>query len=350
MRKLLAGFIIILVMAVAYTPGYAETSPETLSETAAKAAGDDRLPILQQEKWQFFVSPYLWLFGLNVTTSSFKSADGTNVAWWDVASTLFSDSIGGMGRVEAWKGRWGLYLDGYFTYFGTSDSEVGFTREKIFGPVDFTKNKQIHLNGITVNVGIPGQLKGNITLIPSGSAKYISRIGSLDVGGRFLVGTWPLKAEKPLPVLSLELLGGLRFNSINQYLRIDLSNIKVGNASVDLRKFSLSGDHQTIKNGSYVIDYTLQFFEPLLGARLGLWLNKKLLLTLKGDVGGFGVVAYNNVTCDFEALLGYRFHKNIYAYTGYKARGTWLDLGEDLAQISFNGWVHGPVLGTTFIF
>ena len=241
-------------------------------------------------------------------------------------------------------------MDGYFTYFGTSGSEVGVTREKTFGPVDFTRNKQIQLDGVGVNVGIPGQLGGKITLTPSGDAKYISRIGSLDMGGRFLAGTWPLKAEKLLPLLSLELLGGLRFNSINQYLRINLSNIKVGNADVDIRRFSLAGDHETIKNGSYVLDYTLQFFEPFLGARLGLWLNKKFLLTFKGDVGGFGFVAYNNVTCNLEALCGYRFHKNIYAYAGYKARGTWLDLGEGLTQISLNGWVHGPVLGTTFMF
>jgi len=218
------------------------------------------------------------------------------------------------------------------------------------GPVDFTRNKQIHLDGVRVNLGIPGQLGGNITLTPSGSAKYISRIGSLDMGGRFLVGTWPMQAEKPLPVLSLELLGGLRFNSINQYLRIDLRDIKIGNVSVDFHRISLSGRHQTVKNGSYVLDYTIQFFEPFAGARVGLWLNKKFLISLKGDAGGFGFVAYNNVTCNLEALLGYRFHKNIYAYGGYKARGTWLDLGEDLNQISLNGWVHGPVFGTTFMF
>ena len=349
MRKVQAFLVLILMLGMCAL-GYAGEPPGTMSATVSKATEDDRLPIYRQEKWQVFVSPYIWLFGVNITTTSLKGTDGTNVAWWDVASTLFSDSIGGMGRVEAWKGRWGLYVDGYFTYFGTSGSEVGATREKTFGPVDFTQNRQIFIDGVSVNVGIPGQLKGNITLTPSGDAKYISRIGSLDMGGRFLVGTWPIKAEKSLPVLSLELLGGLRFNSINQYLRINLSNIKVGDVNVDLRRFSLSGDHQSVKNGSYVLDYTLQFFEPFLGSRVSLWINKKLLLTLKGDVGGFGFVAYNNVTCNFEALLGYRIHKNIYAYAGYKARGTWLDLGEDLNQISLNGWVHGPMLGTAFMF
>jgi hypothetical protein len=32
-------------------------------------------------------------------------------------------------------------------------------------------------------------------------------------------------------------------------------------------RFSLVGKHETIKNGSYVMDYTNQYFEPFLGAR-----------------------------------------------------------------------------------
>ncbi len=46
--------------------------------------------------------------------------------------TLFSNSIGMMGRAEAWKGRWGFYLDGYFTYLGASGSQVGASKEKSF--------------------------------------------------------------------------------------------------------------------------------------------------------------------------------------------------------------------------
>ena len=47
-----------------------------------------------------------------------------------------------MGRAEAWKGRWGVYLDGYYTYVGSSGSQVGATREKTFGPIDFTLDKR----------------------------------------------------------------------------------------------------------------------------------------------------------------------------------------------------------------
>ena len=67
-------------------------------------------------------------------------------------------------------------------------------------------------------------------------------------------------------------------------------------------------------------------------------------------MGGFGLVAYNDLTCDLEALLGYRVTKAIYAYGGYRARGFWLNFGEGQTKVSANGWFHGPVLGATFAF
>jgi hypothetical protein len=332
---------------LAGTPPGAADPTQQAAETIKE---DDRLPIHKQDQWQFFLSPYIWIPGVNFTISSFKSTQSNNVPWWDVVPTLFSKTIGIMGRAEAWKGRWGFFLDGYFTYMGASGSRVGATREKTFGPVDFTINKQIHLGGLNLNLPIPGQIgPGHITLTPSGSAKFISRLGNLDLGGRFLVGAWPLDAEKPLPALSMELLGGPRFNSFNQYMRINLSAIKIANVPIDIGRFSLVANINRSKR-SLVIDYTNQHIEPFLGMRFGLWLTQKFLINLKGDVGGFGLVADNHWDCNLEALLGYRLHKNIYAWAGYRAHGSWYDLGQDLVQINFSGWVHGPVLGMTYAF
>ena len=328
-------------------PGTASTTPAA----AEKTQEDDRLPIHKQDEWQFFLSPYMWITGINANVSTLKKTTTTAIPWWDVASALFSKAIGVMGRAEVWKGRWGVYLDGYFTYVGASGSQVGATQEKTFGPVDFTINKQINLGGLDINVPIQGQIgPGNVTLTPSGSVKYISRLGNLDLGGRFLVGTWPLSAEKPLPALSVELLGGPRFNSINQYVRINLSAIKIANVPIDIGKFSLVGKHQTVKNGSLVIDYNNQYFEPFLGVRLGLWLSPKFLVSLKGDVGGFGLVGDDHVDCNMEALLGYRVSQHVYAYAGYRAHGAWYDFGQDLVQVNVAMWVHGPVLGMTYAF
>jgi hypothetical protein len=333
------------------TAGITKEASTPAKETTAPAQADDRLPIYKQDEWQFFLSPYIWIPGINISLNTLKNTTHTDIPWWDVASELFSKAIGVMGRAEAWKGRWGVFLDGYYTYVGSSSSQVGATKEQSFGPVDFTLDKLIHIRDITINVAVPGQIgPGNITLTPSGSIKYISRLSNLDLGVRFLVGAWPLKADKPLPVVSLELLGGPRFNSINQYMRVNLRAIRIGTAAIDIGRFTLTAKHQSIKNGSLVVDYNNQYFEPFLGARLGLWLTRKFLITLKGEAGGFGLVADDHVDCDFEGLAGYRVHKNIYLYAGYRARGSWYNLGEGLAQIMASGWVHGPVVGVTYTF
>ena len=351
MRPLLLALGVILLLMIICPSGYAAETAPTPTAAMAQRQEDDRLPIYRQDEWQVFLSPYLWIPGLNITSTSLKGTRVTDIPWWDTASALFSNTLGIMGRAEVWKGRWGIYLDGYYTYVGASGSQVGASKDISFGPVDFTLNKQVNLGGMVVNVPVPGRIgPGNITLIPAGSVKYISRLGNLDLGARFLVGTWPLKAEKPLPAVSLEILGGPRFNSINQYVRINLRAIRIGSAPIDLGRFSLVGKHQSVKNGSYVISYNNQYFEPFIGARLGFWLNQKFIVYLKGDVGGFGLVADDHVDCNFEALLGYRITRHIYAWLGYRARGAWYNLGEDLAQIDVSGWVHGPVLGTTYAF
>jgi hypothetical protein len=351
MRRFRLTIFGILVLLLICPSTYAAETTETSPESTVKAKADDRLPFQKQDQWQFFLSPYIWIPGINANITTLRGTMNPVVPWWEAASTLFSKTFGIMGRAEAWKGRWGVYLDGYYIYAGASGSQVGASRVKSFGPVDFTRDKQVSLAGATMNVAIPGQIgPGNITLTPSGSIKYISRLGNLDLGGRFLVGTWPLHADKPLPVLSLELLGGPRFNSINQYIRINLTEIRIGNVPIDMRRFTLVGKHETIENGSLVIAYNNQYFEPFLGMRVFLWLTQKFVVSFKGDVGGFGMVADDHVDCNLETLLGYRVSQHIYAYAGYRAHGAWYNLGQGLVQIDVSAWAHGPVVGMTYAF
>jgi len=327
----LAMLGIVLLLGVCFS-GYQSQAAAAPAEPASQVKEEDRLPIYPRDQWRFMVSPYIWIPGISGTVNSLRSSVDTNIPWWDMASRLFSNTIGVMGRAEAWKGRWGLFLDGYYCYLGVNGSAVGANREKSLGP------------------GLLGNVSGNITLTPSGDASYISRIVGLDVGGRFLVGTWPMEAGQQFPVLSLEVLGGLRFNSFNQFLKIYFSRIRVGAVNANFPNLSLSDSHQTIKGNAYTLNYTLQVFEPFIGPRMSIWLGPKVVLSFKGTVGGFGLVAYNNLTCDLEALLGYRVNQAVYAYGGYRARGTWFSFGEGHTKVSVNGWFNGPVLGFAYMF
>ena len=92
---------------------------------------------------------------------------------------LFSSAIGAMGRFEAWKGRWGIYVDSYFTYLGANVSDNG--------------GKTIDLGRRPEHPRHPPQLNGDLNLI--------SRAANVDFGPRYLVGTVPLRRRQALAAI-----------------------------------------------------------------------------------------------------------------------------------------------------
>jgi hypothetical protein len=127
-KKITAIFVILAFgfLGAAASAQQEVTPPPEVAGTAQAAAEktkeDDRLPIHKQDEWQFFLSPYMWITGMNGNVSTLKNTTTTAIPWWETASVLFSKAIGIMGRAEVWKGRWGFYLDGYYTYMGSSGS------------------------------------------------------------------------------------------------------------------------------------------------------------------------------------------------------------------------------------
>jgi hypothetical protein len=304
MLNLTRAFLVIaFLLMLPCTAGYA-------AGESVQAKEDERVPV-QKEEWQFFVAPYLWVPGVNVNTTVSDHTTSISQGWWEMIPKLFSSAIGGMGRVEAWKGKWGFFVDSYFIYLGGNVSDDA---------------------GKTVDLGRRGRIPLTATL--NGDLKYITRAGNVDFGPRYLLGTVNLSPDKPLPVLSFEVLGGGRFNAYSQYIKLNLNS-------------GLTGPLQTnTAGGSFVSKFERYYIEPMLGMRLGLWLTPKAVITFRGTVGGFGLVADNNLDSDMELAFGYKVHQNIYAYVGYRAR--YESASKDF--ISLDGWFHGPILGMVFAF
>lgn len=280
------------------------------------AREDNRLPV-HKDEWQFFIAPYIWVPGANINTTFLNHTTSVSEGWWEIIPKLFSSAIGGMGRFEAWKGRWGFFVDSYFTY--------------ISGNVNDSAGKQIDRGR---RLPIPFAIPVTVTL--NGEVKYITRAGNVDFGPRYLVGTLPLSAERPLPVLSLELLGGGRYNVYSQYLKLNLDTTRIGPFDQLAR----------INERSLVNKFVRSYIEPFLGIRLSLWLTPKSVVTYRGTLGGFGFAADNNLDSDMELAFGYKVHRNIYVYAAYRARYE----SASRKEIDFNGWLHGPALGAVFAF
>ena len=299
-------------------PGSAKEQPGPTQEKAGAAKDDDRLPIYK-EGWQFFLAPYLWIPGNHLDFSHQGKFSGTTVMdmpWYDIVPLLFSKAIGGMGRVEIWNGRWGVFSDTNFVYIGESVSGGGAM--------------ELKLNARRLPITIP------VSLQLSGDAKFWTRLLFQDVGVRYLLGSVPLSAEKSLPVLTCELLGGLRYIYSNQDTSLGLNATLTGPL----------GHLQITRGGSFFDATSLSVVEPLIGLRLGLWFTPKLNLLLKADCGGFGFVAYNNVDSVLEAEVGYEVRKNIHIYAGYRGRYA----SVCTTDVAVHGWIHGPMLGTVFSF
>ncbi len=163
---------------LAADPAIPRNEPGSVTEKTDTPKEDDRLPI-QKEGWQFFLAPYLWVPGVHLDLSHQGKFSGTTVAdvpWYELVPLLFSKVIGGMGRVEIWNGRWGVFSDTNFMYIGDSISGGGA--------------KTLELNSKQLPATIP------VNLQLSGDLKIWTRLFWQDVGVRYLVGTVPLQGRQ----------------------------------------------------------------------------------------------------------------------------------------------------------
>ncbi len=319
MKGLKAAILIIMVFVLCAT-AYSQEGAVAGQDKTAAAREDNLLPIYK-EGWQFFVAPYVWVPGANINLARQGRFSGTtkvDVPWTDIVPLLFSQVFGAMARVEVWKGRWGFFSDTIFIYLSDSMSGGG--------------SKEISVNPQQLlPAAVPVRIKLN------GDLKVWSRLLWQDVGVRYLVGTVPLKADKPLPVLSCEVLGGLRYSYYNQDTRLEVNATLTGP----------QGNELLSRGGSFTDSLTVSVVEPLLGLRLGVWFTPRLNLLLRGDIGGFGIVAYKSVDSVLEALVGYQVHEHIRLYGGYRALYFARTGKRDLAA---HAWFHGPTLGAAFNF
>lgn len=162
MKALRPAIIVLLLLVSGPIQGYAATAESsTPPDAVAQAKEDDRVPIHKQDQWQFFVSPYLWVPGASLNTTFSDHTSSASVSWYDIVPHLFSNAIGVMGRFEAWKGRWGIYVDSYYIYVGDSVSDSA---------------------GKTIFLGSRGRIP--VKLLLNGDLKFISRAASVDFGPR----------------------------------------------------------------------------------------------------------------------------------------------------------------------
>jgi hypothetical protein len=313
MKSLLKSFVIASLCLLTASAGYAQQDAKDGKE----------IPLQQQpgpanpDEWQFSITPYVWLPSVNLDVSVPEVTVGNHTIggdisvvqpWWETLSKFSSDFyfLALMGRVEAWKGRWGGFVDGYWIF---GKSTVGGSDSKLV-------------------------LRDRVDITTSSSVTSRFNTGEVNFGPQFKLGTAPLGAASSV---SFILYGGGRVNWIGD----DVDGTLTIKASANLGEVGETFNFTTNKGRAFI--------EPMIGFKTSWALGKNFNAILRGDVGGFGWVTANNWDCDLETGIAWEFHTQTYLDIGYRARGQWQDLGAN-GNANLRGWFYGPEIGVTWTF
>ena len=269
------------------------------------------------DEWQVTFSPYVWLPTVNVDISLPTVTVGNRTIggdfsavqpWWKTLSEFSSDFyvLSIAGRLEAMKGRWGGFLDGYWIFgketVNSSDSRLVF--------------------------------RDRVDIQTSSSVTDRFGTGQVSFGPQFVLGSAPLG---PTSNVSFVLYGGGRVNWLTNSIDGTVRIVESANPGEigQVTNFNTSGGRA--------------FIEPMIGLKSSWTLGPKVHAELRGDIGGFGFVDSNNWDCDLETAIAWEVFRNTYLDLGYRARGQWQNLGSN-SKGNVQGWYYGPELGMTFKF
>jgi hypothetical protein len=206
--------------------------------------------------------------------------------------------VGLMADFEARYGRLALFSDVVW-------SKVGLG-------ADTTRTRSTAV-GITGSLGASLGLDVQQAIIEFGAAYEVARSGSL----------------------ALDVLAGGRYWSQKASVSVDIAT------TVDLGDLTISGSRAIARSGS------VNWVDPMVGARLRYDLAPGQQITLRGDVGGFG--AGSRFSWQAIAAYGYDFavHNGV-TYSGvigYRALYVDYAKGSGRSLYEFNILQHGPVIG-----
>jgi len=258
--------------------------------------------------------------GLVVAIIALTSALFSPPAWGDTTPTE------GGWRVEFTPILWAPSLDAKTTVGGfSSDVDLSFSdivdhADEVFGLSGRLETRKGPWGLFVETIFIA--VTANFTVGPV-STELENDFGIYHFGANYRL------VEKPLPGamrLLFDLSGGIRHTYLKQ-----------------LVSATGSPPFTTSLGGSE------DWYEPVIGAAGVLYLTERLLIGLRGDAGGFGIGEAAKLSWFLTAGLGYHVSPGAVLKGGYQVYG--LDFkGGGTNTIGFDGNLHGPILGVTFIF
>jgi hypothetical protein len=283
-------------------PGLIAAAVWLLVSPALAADLPSRAPLVVQptdapNAWSFRFVPYGWLTSIKGTQTVRGRSAKVDASFIDIVEK--SDSLLAlMGDFEARKGRFSFYSDLVWSKIG---AEGGNVRTRSPAP------------GITGSVGRTLSLDVQMAIIEVGATYEVARSGPI----------------------AFDLLGGVRYWYQETELGLDVT------PTFDIGGLEISGSRAFARSGS------VDWLDPLIGARLRYAVAPGHELVLRGDVGGFGAGS----EFSWQAIAAYGFDFGVYngitflGVIGYRALSVDYAQGSGRTRYEFDAVQHGPVLG-----
>jgi hypothetical protein len=247
--------------------------------------------------WSFRVTPYGWLISLNGTQTVRGRSARVDASFADIVRE--SDTLAAlMGEFEIRRGPFALFGDLAWMKVGL---ERGDVRTRSRAP------------GISASIGATLGLDIEMAILEAGATYEVARSGPL----------------------AFDVLGGIRY----WHQEADLSLAVAGTVTV--------GDLEVAGGRAFARSGSVDWVDPLIGARVRYAVAPGHELFLRGDIGGFGVgsdfswQAFGGYGSEFGTYNGITFSGVI----GYRALSVDYEDGEGPQRYGFDMIQHGPVLG-----
>lgn len=236
------------------------------------------------DEWQFTMLPYLWMTGLqgDVTVKGISSE--VDVGFDDILDAL---DFAGQIHLEVQRGRWGLFLDP--TYMKLSaDEDVSSARGYLGADVDVSLEQWL-----------------------------------VEFGGFYRAIERPIGDDQTRHI-AVDVLAGARYI----YLKGDIEIQGTGPLGIRIER-----------------DDSKDWLDPMIGARVFLDLTDRLILGLRGDVGGFDVSNSSDFAWNVLAALGYKLSDNMTLWAGYRYMDIDYDDGSGNNLFEYDVELSGPIVG-----
>ncbi len=241
--------------------------------------------------WQAFVAMYMWFVGMNGETGKGNLVADVDVGFGDIWDNL---DFGFQAHIEVWYKKVIFFVDPLYMNLSSSNK----------------------------NTRVVSSIRSDLDL----------EMFMMDMAAGYRVAEIPLGSStqsnnfKTWPSLAVDLYGGGRLVSLDTKLDLTLET--------------------PIGTRGQRVKLSETWFDFIVGTRLIFDFTENLLLSVKSDIGGFGLGFSSNIDWNFVSNVGYQLPWwGITPYVGYRVLYLDYEDGSGDNKFIYKVWTTGPQIG-----